>query len=154
MNPNETVIDRFYTAFQQLDGKGMAACYHETIHFSDPVFPDLRGPAAGAMWQMLCANAKDFELRYSGIRADDTHGTAHWEAEYEFSATGRRVHNRIEATFGFQEGKVIRHQDEFSFWKWSIMALGPVGLALGWSPMLKNKVRRQAAAGLKKLMNA
>jgi len=154
MNPNESIIDRFYTAFQQLDGDGMAACYHEDIHFSDPVFTDLRGPAAGAMWKMLCASAKGFDLVFSDVQADDTSGKAHWEARYVFSATGRRVLNRIDAAFRFQEGKIIRHRDDFSFWKWSIMALGPVGLALGWSPMLKNKVRRQAAAGLKKFMSA
>jgi hypothetical protein len=66
--------------------------------------------------------------------------------------TGRRVHNKIDATFQFQDGKIIRHHDRFNFWKWSFMALGPVGLFLGWSPFIKNKVRKQAAKNLEKFI--
>ena len=55
---------------------------------------------------------------------------------------------RFYACFRFQDGKIIRHRDRFDFWRWSRMALGPAGLILGWSPMLKNKVRRQAAKSL------
>jgi len=39
MPPNEKLINTFYSCFKQLDGNGMAACYHENICFSDPVFP-------------------------------------------------------------------------------------------------------------------
>lgn len=87
---------------------------------------------------------------FSETQADDTVGKVHWEATYIFSATGRKVHNRIDASFRFQDGKIIRHHDSFSFWRWSSMALGPVGTLLGWSPLVKNKVRRQAAQNLEK----
>lgn len=33
-------------------------------------------------------------------------------------------------------------------WRWSRMALGAPGWLLGWSPMLVNRVRGQAARGL------
>jgi hypothetical protein len=99
MHPNEKLIKTFYSCFQQQDGEGMAACYHENICFSDPVFPDLRGPAAGVMWKMLCTQTKGFELSFSDISADDTTRKAQWEAKYDFTATHRRVHNRINAEF-------------------------------------------------------
>ncbi len=150
MHPHIALVQRFYTNFQELDGEGMAQCYHPDIHFSDPVFPELHGAEAGEMWRMLCSQAQDFELYFSDIQCNDTEGNASWEAIYSFSKTGRRVHNRIKASFVFSDGKIIEHHDEFNFWKWSIMALGPVGLMLGWTPFLQNKVRKQAAVNLQK----
>ena len=43
------------------------------------------------MWGMLCATAKNFELAFSGVEANERTGKAHWDARYDFSATGRRV---------------------------------------------------------------
>lgn len=79
MHPNEKLIHTFYTCFQQLDADGMAACYHADICFSDPAFPDLKGAEAGAMWKMLCSQAKGFELSFSDISANDTTGSARWK---------------------------------------------------------------------------
>ena len=53
------------------------------------------------------------EISFSGIEADDKTGRAHWEAIYNFSETGRRVHNKIDARFEFRDDKIIRHADTF-----------------------------------------
>jgi len=58
------------------------------------------------------------------------------------------VHNIIHAQFRFSGDTIVEHIDNFSFWRWSSQALGPVGLLLGWSPFLKAKVRAQAAQAL------
>jgi len=152
MHPNKALIEKFYSCFQVLDGDGMAQCYHEEIEFSDPAFPKLQGSEAGAMWKMLCSQAQGFELTFTDAQADDTTGRAHWEATYIFTMTGRKVHNKINASFRFQNGKIIEHHDSFNFWKWSFMALGPVGLLLGWSPLIKNKVQRQAGKSLERFI--
>ena len=149
MNSNEQLIHDFYSAFQQLDWQGMQHSYATNIHFSDPVFNDLKGEDVIAMWHMLCNRAKDFELKFSHIQADENRGSARWEATYTFSQTGRKVKNVIFAEFQFVNGKIIRHSDHFSFWHWSRMALGPVGIALGWSNFFKNKVQQQGLNGLK-----
>jgi ketosteroid isomerase-like protein len=148
MHPNEALIRRFYTAFQARDAAGMRACYHPAVVFSDPVFGELRGDRAGAMWEMLCARAKDLEIEFSAVSADDLRGQAHWDARYTFTQTGRRVLNRIDATFEFRDGLIARHDDRFSFFQWSRQALGPAGLLLGWTPMLRAKVGNTARAGL------
>ncbi|MGB7922662.1 MAG: nuclear transport factor 2 family protein [Pyrinomonadaceae bacterium] len=150
MNANEELIETFYTSFQKLDAEGMARCCHPAIRFSDPVFPVLSGSEVVDMWRMLCAQAKKFELTFAQVQANDRTGKAHWEAHYDFSATGRRVHNKIDAEFEFQDGKIIKHTDTFNFWKWSWMALGPVGLLLGWTPLLHKKVQKQAGERLAK----
>lgn len=153
MHPNEELLHQFYTAFQRRDGKAMADLYHADVRFSDPAFPDLTGDEPGAMWQMLCERGKDLELEFRDIQADDDSGRAHWEAHYTFSATGRKVHNRIDATFRFRDGKIIEHRDDFDFWAWTRMALGLPGVLLGWTPLLKNKVQRTARASLDKYMS-
>ncbi len=152
MHPHEELIESFYTSFQKLDAGGMIRCYHTDIRFSDPVFPNLSATEVGAMWRMLCSQAKNFELTFAGIQANDQTGKALWEAHYDFSATGRRVHNRIEAGFRFQDGKIIKHTDAFDFWKWSSQALGPAGLLLGWTPLLRKKVQKQARERLARFM--
>jgi hypothetical protein len=125
----------------------MAACYAPGARFSDPVFTDLKGDEPGAMWRMLTARANGLEVRLAEHAADGDTGSAHWLADYTFR-TGRRVHNDVHAEFRFEDGLIAEHRDSFSFYAWSRQALGPVGLALGWSPVLRDKVRREARAGL------
>jgi ketosteroid isomerase-like protein len=145
MHPNEQLIHTFYTAFKNSDPAGMAACYHADVDFSDPVFPALHGNRARAMWALLGQRKADPNDRwFEAVRADDARGTAHWEAKYKFPATGRPVHNRIDAAFEFADGKIRRHTDSFDFWAWSRQAFGVTGLVLGWGP-LKRPVRKRLA---------
>ena len=149
MHDNTELIHRFYRAFQQRDAAAMAACYHPEVHFSDPAFPDLHGAAAGAMWDMLCTRGKDLTLVYTDVAADATTGRAHWEADYTFSQTGRKVHNVIDASFRFRDGLIIEHIDRFSFAKWAAQSLGLMGSLLGRTGWLQRKVQAKAAAGLR-----
>ena len=156
MHPNAQLIESFYSAFQRRDGAAMAACYHPDVHFSDPVFPDLKGSRAGAMWKMLTAR-KDSDLKvvFSEVSADDTKGTAHWDARYSFpDPSGRKVHNEIDARFEFKDGKIIRHIDSFDLYKWTRMAMGPAGIVLGWTPFFQNTVRKKAGGRLEKFISA
>lgn len=126
----------------------MGGCYHDEIVFSDPVFPELRGEEARKMWRMLCARGKDLTIEHRDVTADERTGTAHWDARYTFGATGRKVLNRIDAMFEFRDGLIVRHVDRFNFHAWARQALGPVGLLLGWTPMIRAKVRATAAKNL------
>jgi ketosteroid isomerase-like protein len=144
---NEELIARFYGAFARLDGDEMAACYAPAAHFSDPVFTDLHGEEPGAMWRMLCGRAKDLKVTLVEHEAGDERGSAHWLADYTFS-TGRKVHNDVRADLRFEDGLIADHHDSFSFYAWARQALGPAGLALGWTPIVQGKVRREARAGL------
>jgi ketosteroid isomerase-like protein len=148
MNPQEKIIHRFYESFRARDAEGMCRCYHPEVVFSDPVFGRLSGAEATGMWRMLCARAKDLQIAFSAVAAEGDSGTAHWEAKYAFSKTGRAVHNVIDASFTFQDDRIVRHVDRFSLWRWSAMALGPSGALLGWSPLVRGAVRREARRGL------
>ena len=144
---NLILLGKLYSAFASRDGAGMSACYHEAATFKDPVF-NLRGAEVGAMWRMLCSRGKDLRVDASNLEADENIGSAEWQAWYSFSATGRSVHNQVQSRFRFADGRIIEQVDTFSFMAWSRQALGPVGLLLGWSPFLKNKVRANAHTAL------
>ena len=150
MHPNAKLIEQFYQAFQRLDADAMCACYAEDVHFSDPVFPELRGVEARNMWRMLTSRAQDFSLVFDSIEANDSEGSAHWVASYSFSQTGRFVVNDIHAKFTFKDGKIIRHRDHFDLWKWSRQAMGWKGYLLGRLPLVQNKIRQLAAKNLRK----
>ncbi|HEX2239609.1 MAG TPA: nuclear transport factor 2 family protein [Actinomycetota bacterium] len=154
MHANEALIDKFYSAFAQRDHQTMAACYSPGATFGDPVFPDLSGPEVGAMWRMLCERGTDLEVSHRNVRADDGRGSADWEATYTFTATGRKVHNRIHAEFVFSDGKIAEHRDHFEFHRWSRMALGPIGVVLGWTPFVRKRVREKADRQLRKFMES
>jgi len=154
MSPTEQTLRRFYDAFARLDADTMAACYAPDARFDDEAF-SLRGAReVGGMWKMLCRGtqakgAAVWKLDYRDIEADAAAGKAHWDAHYLFSATGRIVDNAIDSRFTFTpEGLIASQRDRFDFWRWSRQALGAPGLLLGWSPMLKKKVRATAAANL------
>jgi ketosteroid isomerase-like protein len=153
MDHKEQLIRQFYTAFQQLDHKTMRNCYNEDPIFNDAVFGILEGEEVGAMWEMLCTNAKDFSLEFSNIKLlDEEYTTCNWTARYTFSKTGRRVVNNIKAHMRIQDGKITEHTDEFDIWKWSRQALGLPGWLLGWSGFMKRRIRNNARRSLGKFM--
>jgi hypothetical protein len=152
MNNEEKLISQFYASFNKLDYKSMQQCYRDEIIFSDPVFQQLKGKKAMAMWHMLCSLSKGVSITVSDASANAESGSCKWEAKYNFSATGRAVHNKIQAQFKFKGGKIIQHTDHFNLWKWCSMALGLPGLLLGWSPIIRNKVRHTASKNLEKFI--
>ena len=151
---NGALIERFYAAFAARDGAAMADCYGPEVTFDDPVFPGLRGRAAGAMWKYLTGRAADMTVDLLEHDTDGERGSAHWVAHYTFSQTGRHVVNDVHAEFRFRDGLIVQHRDDFNFHRWARQALGPVGLLLGWTPMLRASVRRQARAGLDKFLES
>ena len=147
MHANAQLIENFYAAFARRDASAMTACYAPDARFRDPVF-QLEGREIGAMWAMLCERGKDLRIVWRDVRADEATGGAHWEADYTFSATGRPVHNVIDAAFTFRAGRIATHVDTFDLWHWTRMALGVKGAVLGWTPFVRNAVRGQARRGL------
>jgi limonene-1,2-epoxide hydrolase len=152
---HKALIERFYTAFQNLDAEGMAACYAPDVVFEDPGFGVLHGGQAADMWRMLIRRSGGhLKIHFSAVEADDREGTAYWDAHYLFSKTKRPVHNMIDARFKFKNGLIAEHRDHFDFHRWARQALGLPGLLLGWTSFLKNKVQMTARAELAKFQAA
>lgn len=146
--PNADLIKRFYTAFQNRDSDGMAACYHKDVTFYDPMFQELKGDEARAMWAMLCERGKDLEIEFQILRVDGDRVWAHWDARYTFTRTGRKVLNRIDAQFRIQDGLIIDHIDTFDLWAWEIQAIGFLGRLCGCCGFFQTKLRSQSRQAL------
>ena len=144
----DELIQRFYAAFNEKDGDTMAAFYAPDAHFHDPVFGDLTGTEAGAMWRMLTGRAKDLRVDLAAHASEGDSGSAHWIAHYTFAQTGRPVVNDIHASFKFKDGLIVDHHDEFDFTKWARQAIGIIGLL----PPVRSTVRKKARAGLDEFM--
>lgn len=151
---NEELISKFYTAFQSLDSDTMADCYHDNVEFTDPAFGTLKGERAKAMWEMLCQSSKDLSIEFSKVTANDATGSAHWDATYTFSKTGRKVVNSIDARFEFSDGKIIKHVDHFNLHKWASQAMGLQGWLLGGTGFFKKKLQAQTNKLLDKFINS
>jgi len=146
---NKHVIEKFYKSFSAGDAEGMISCYADDVTFKDPAFGLINGYDVKKMWRMLLKNP-NLKIVSSNITADDKIGSADWVAVYTFSLTGRKVVNKVHAQFEFSNGKIIKHTDHFSFWKWAGQAFGLKGYLLGWTQVMQNKVRQQALARLAK----
>jgi len=152
MEANAQLIKHFYTCFQNMDYKGMQACYADNATFNDAVFENLNAKQVRAMWEMLITNAKDFKIEFNNVSADENSAKAHWDAYYTFSRTGNKVINRIDATFEIEDGKIVKHTDNFNFYTWAKQALGAPGFLLGWTGFMKNKIQTTAMGNLDKFM--
>ncbi len=80
-----------------------------------------------------------------------------WEARavgrpFGIAGQGRPVSVRLLHVFAFRDGLIAEHDDSFSFHAWSRQALGAPGLLLGWTPLLRNKVRSTARGDLEKFL--
>ena len=95
-----------------------------------------------------CARAPRTSGSSCQHEANGDRGTAHWIATYTFR-TGNQVVNDIHASFRFRDGKIVDHEDSFSFHKWARQALGPAGWVLGL-PVASELVRRKAKGDLEK----
>ena len=101
------------------------------------------------MWAMLCERGADLRVEARDIAADRERGRRTGRRGTRSRRTGRPVHNVIDATFAFDDdGRIVRHQDTFDLWRWSRMALGAKGAALGWTRTAKKAIRAQARKGL------
>ena len=147
-NANETLIERFYSAFAARDGDAMAACYAPDATFSDPVFQGLKDGEPGDMWRMLTERAQDLRIELLEHESQGDSGSAHWVAHYSYAQTGRPVTNDIRATFRFKDGLITEHVDDFDLYAWTRQALGTTGTLLGWTPILRGTVRKRARAAL------
>ncbi len=146
---NKQLIEKFYSSFAKADPEGMVNCYADDVAFEDPAFGRLQGQDAKNMWRMLVSPNIKIDIAFDHVEANAQTGSANWQATYTFSQTGRKVVNKISASFEFKHGKIIKHIDHFNMWKWAGMALGFKGYLLGWTSFLQGKVRQQALKRLK-----
>ena len=138
-------IEEFYEAFSNLDAENMVKYYHPDVVFQDPAFGELKGERAKNMWRMLCQSqkGKGFKVKYKVLDCNEEIAHAQWEAFYTFSQTGRKIHNKISASFVLKDGLIVEHTDTFNLYNWSKQAMGFKGILLGRTSFFKNKLQQR-----------
>lgn len=138
MHANAILLNTLFEALRQHDHATIADCYHPDARFRDIAF-DLRGhKAIHDMWRMICCGDSDIKvLDFEIVEAGDLGGRARVVEEYRFGASkkpgveaaGSPVHNAIESRFWFQEGRILRQDDDCDAKEWARQALGkrPLG---------------------------
>lgn len=143
------VAEKLYLAFQSRDGDAMAALYDEGATFWDPAFGDLAGAEVGGMWKMLTSRSTDLELSFETEEAGDEEAVVRWTARYTFSATGRKVENRVESRLRVRGERIVSQRDEFDFHRWAKQAFGLLGILVGWSGLFQRGFQRKARGALR-----
>lgn len=151
---SEALVHHYFDALARLDGEALAACYHPSASFADPLFPDLRGERVGWRWRMLARGGTDMRLSYDILGGDERKARVRWRARWRLADGGRPVANEVLSTFTFWDGRIVRQVDEFDFWRWSRASLGLPGLLLGWMPPVRRLAQRRALQQLERLAAA
>ena len=63
------------------------------------------------------------------------------------------MHNKIDASFKFKDGLIIKHTYIFNLHKWVRQAMGLKGLLLGGFSFFKSKLNQHSNHLLEKFMN-
>ena len=101
---------------------------------------------------ILARNSYEPISSLTDISFDEKSGKAKWEAFYTFSQTGKKVHNKISASFEFKDGLIVKHTDDFNLHTWAKQAMGIKGLVLGGTSFFKNKLHEKTNALLDKFI--
>ena len=116
----------------------MAASYSDHGSFCDPAFGELDVIKVRKMWQMLCARGRDLKVDFQIHDHSPDSATVLWQAEYTFSQTKRKVRNSVLTNMTVKDGKIIRHVDQFDFFKWAQQAFGlPMAMVILLPPVKK-----------------
>ena len=139
---NTELITKFYKGFSSKEVAVMLSCYDDAIVFKDPAFGELKGEDAKNMWRMLLSRKENnLVVKLISVKEIENGAIASWEATYLYGPQKRAVKNCISAEFIIENGKIQQHIDHFNLWKWSSQALGLIGVLLGWTPFMKNKIQ-------------
>ncbi len=147
------IVD-FYAAFKRLDPAAMQAAYAPEARFSTPLFQLQGAEQIGALWAMLCdaidrRSLDQWRLEVSEVEATAQRGRARWQPHWRIRASGCVVQGVTDAAFSFDSrGRILSHDECFSFWHWSRQALGLRGVLLGWTPLWRDHVGAWARQSL------
>jgi len=147
---NSQIIKKYYKAFEKGDSKKMNSFYSNDIEFEDPSIGKIEGDEARYWWQFLCDNSVDLSIDIEKIQADDEKGIALWTNNYTFEETGNHISLEIVSKFYFEDGEIVKHQDEYDVKSFVKQAFGSAAGLVGGSFLVKKTVRSQSKKLLKK----
>lgn len=147
-------VQDFFDALARLDAYALAQCYAPSARFEDAAWSLQGTEAIAAMWEMICDDTRRLGADVWRLECLRIRGTRHrckvdWRLSHRDPATGRLIHQRMESRFLLtRDGRIDFHENRFSLWRWSRQARGLSGWLLGWTPIMRQRVRHDAAQRL------
>jgi hypothetical protein len=142
MHANAALLNKLFTALGKHDHATMASCYHRHARFRDIAFNLRKRKRIHDMWRMICNG--DLEVEVLAVEADDHAGRARLVDRYTFGAPKhpRPVVNAIESRFVFEDGLILRQDDDCDAKEWARQALGEGigGFLAGRSRLMRSLV--------------
>ena len=90
----------------------------------------------------LAGSAQTVRIRCGATGIYTASDTTVWQSDQYF--TGGQL---------LYTGYPVSNTPDPSLYRWARQALGPVGVLLGWSPLVQGSIRRKARAGLDAFMS-
>ncbi|KAG8936469.1 hypothetical protein FRC02_001887 [Tulasnella sp. 418] len=144
------VVQKYLTAYTQLDYATMESLTTDNFVFEDPAFPHLEGEHARGMFKMFIQGAPKTGAKFTVVEVnssedDPSHKvTAKYDASYNFE--GRPVVNHMSSVFLVNnDGKIEKQVDTFDFSAWASQALGIIGMLFGSFGFLRAQVQKRGA---------
>ena len=154
INVGERIAITYFEAFKAKNPEQMSVLYRPGVKaiFTDPVFQNLNSDEVAAMWNMLLRGAKDLNVNYKILSADETSAEVEWVAYYTYSPTKRKVKNSVRTKFVFEKEQIASQTDSFDLCAWTDQALPPIASQLFcWFP--NYTIRKIARSQLTKHIN-
>jgi hypothetical protein len=132
MHENHALLNKLFTALDKHDHEAMASCYHEDAHFRDIAFDLQDRKQIHSMWAMTCET--DISVQFEILEANDHTGRVKLVDTYTFRASKappRRVRNAIDSSFVFENGLILRQDDDCDPKAWARSALGGIAGFIG-----------------------
>jgi hypothetical protein len=143
MHPNQAAVNLFLGAQKDRDPIRLQNAVREDVVLQDPLFGELKGAQAFAMWQMLW-RFREYSVTVDEQAASPTEGKAEWRQTYNLPATRRMILNKVTSSFTFYDRRISAITDKWSLYGYARMGQGALGLLLGWLPPFQETMRQAA----------
>ncbi|ANH80850.1 cyclase [Niabella ginsenosidivorans] len=148
---NIEIIDRFFTAFGNLNDRDLNALYSDDVIYSDPLFGLLQGQQVKEKWELVCKSVKELQLTViKKEEIDHEYATCQWKAEYVSASTGKPVIFYSKSFMRFADGRITEHSEGFRLTQWIAQVYGIKGRLFGWLNFMKRKVQAEYQERLNK----
>lgn len=113
------ITRRLQRALRSGDLDSIARCYDANAEYSDPVLGGLGAGSARRAWSLILPLLRDPCWHFSVVDVGLCSSRSRSRLEFLFAPTARPVVLDISTVLCIRDGRIVRHDDEFSLSDWA-----------------------------------
>lgn len=141
------ITRRLQVALRTGDLDAIARCYNPFAAYSDPVLGDLGAGSARQAWSLILPLLRSPSWSFSIDDVGLLSSRASTRLTFLFAPTARPVTLDISTVLQVRDGRIVRHDDDFSLFAWSQGLPFPQRL-VARSRSFRRRVNREARGGI------